>query len=121
MAGYVYRGAQLDAKPTPGPKPGKEDPELCGSNPGVWRHRYRKEKNCPKCRDFVNAQRRESYRATKGQPPKVKRLETIEKIQKAEKLFSSGASLKEVQRKTGMTQATIRRHLPEQCGIKRDE
>lgn len=117
MPGYVYKGTQHEPTPKPGKKPGKFNPQLCGGNEGVWRHRYLKELNCDKCREFTNEQRRNSYHETKNQPPKAKRLATIEKLQKAEKLFASGASQWEVQRKLSMSRMTLRKYFPGQGWI----
>lgn len=114
MAGYVYKGTIHDAKPRLGPKPTPENPDICGTPKGIWRHRYNKEPQCPKCREAGNTERRNNYSKTKDQPRKHMRLATIEKIQKAEALFANGASQTEVQRRTGMSRVTIRQYFPGQ-------
>jgi hypothetical protein len=114
MPGYVYRGNDFDATPKMGPAPTPEDPELCGTPQGIWRHRYNKEAPCPQCRERSNADRRANWEANKDQPRKHMRLETIEKLQKAEALFAKGASQSQVQRKTGLGRMTIRQYFPGQ-------
>lgn len=112
MAGYTYKGTQRDVKPEPAPSPTRRG--LCGTRQGEWKHRYLGEPQCDKCREAANADRRDNYHATKGQPPKLKRMATIEKLEQAKKLFENGASQQEVQRKTGMSRTTIRRYFPGQ-------
>lgn len=118
MRFYVYGGTQFDAETKMGPVPEPVTPAICGSEKGLWKHRYHQEPRCDKCREFANAKRRANYHANKNKTPKtpaaptVRRLETIAKLEKAKKLFAAGASQHEVHRKTGLSRMTIRRHLP---------
>lgn len=106
MAGYKYGGTQ------PAPKSPRT---ICGTEKGLWRHRYNNESYCPECREFANTQRLANYHANKHKPPSSKRLESIAKLEKAQKLFAAGASQLEVARKTGLSRSTLRRHMPGQC------
>lgn len=40
-----------------------DDPNACGTNRGIWQHKRAGQKNCDKCREKQNANRRASYRA----------------------------------------------------------
>ena len=40
-----------------------DDPNACGTNRGIWQHRRKGEKNCLKCKEKANANRRAAYRA----------------------------------------------------------
>ncbi|MDQ5860681.1 MAG: hypothetical protein M3536_00260 [Actinomycetota bacterium] len=68
MAFYIYGGNEFDAKPQSRPRPVEKpfDPELCGSNPGIWQHRRLKQPQCDKCRESYNAGRRRKWQERKG-------------------------------------------------------
>lgn len=61
MSGYVYRGP--DDKPKIGRPARPDNPDACGTSLGIWQHRRAGQKNCERCREAENAQRRKAYRA----------------------------------------------------------
>lgn len=56
--GTHYTPSRIMGRPTI-----PDDPNACGTNRGIWQHRRKGEKNCQKCREKQNANRRASYRA----------------------------------------------------------